>query len=157
MLAYYDYCASAGAALAGLIDHTQLKPEASKAQVRLKIAGERYTGSSMNHRPRRSSSSARKLKNSRHAGVLDDLRSTCVCLSFVLRCGGGEEHFEIACSVCVNPCWIPLCAQLLKGSGVKVCTVIGFPLGANDPEVKAYEAGKAVENGADEVDMVFGC
>jgi deoxyribose-phosphate aldolase len=47
-----------------------------------------------------------------------------------------------------------LCAQLLKGSGVKVCTVIGFPLGANDPEVKAFEAAKAVENGADEVDMV---
>jgi deoxyribose-phosphate aldolase len=47
-----------------------------------------------------------------------------------------------------------LCAQLLKGSGVKVCTVIGFPLGANDPAVKAFEAAKAVENGADEVDMV---
>ena len=58
-------------------------------------------------------------------------------------------------SVCVNPNWVPLCASLLRGSGVKVCTVIGFPFGAHLPDVKAYEARRAVEQGADEVDMVI--
>lgn len=58
-------------------------------------------------------------------------------------------------SVCVNPCFVPVCHKLLAGSGVKVCTVIGFPLGATLPEVKRYEAEKAVENGADECDMVI--
>ncbi|MCQ2743000.1 MAG: deoxyribose-phosphate aldolase [Bacilli bacterium] len=57
-------------------------------------------------------------------------------------------------SVCVNPFFVPLAKQELKGSDVKVCTVIGFPLGANTPEVKAFEAKTAVEDGADEVDMV---
>lgn len=58
-------------------------------------------------------------------------------------------------SVCVNPCWVSLCADLLKDSGVKVCTVIGFPLGANETATKAFEAALAVKNGADEVDMVI--
>jgi deoxyribose-phosphate aldolase len=58
-------------------------------------------------------------------------------------------------SVCVNPNWVPLCASLLGGKGVKVCTVIGFPFGAHVPDVKAYEARRAVEQGADEVDMVI--
>lgn len=58
-------------------------------------------------------------------------------------------------SVCVNPCFVPLAAKMLKGSGVKVCTVIGFPLGATLPEVKKFEAEKAVEAGAEEIDMVL--
>jgi deoxyribose-phosphate aldolase len=58
-------------------------------------------------------------------------------------------------SVCVNPTWVELCAQLLKGSSVKVCTVIGFPLGATVPEVKAFEAKHAIEQGATEIDMVI--
>ena len=58
-------------------------------------------------------------------------------------------------SVCVNPTWVAYCAEQLKGSGVDVCTVIGFPLGANTPEVKAFEAANAIENGATEVDMVI--
>jgi deoxyribose-phosphate aldolase len=58
-------------------------------------------------------------------------------------------------SVCVNPAWVKLCAQLLEGSPVKVCTVIGFPLGATAPEVKAFEAQKAIEDGASEIDMVI--
>ena len=58
-------------------------------------------------------------------------------------------------SVCVNPFWVSLCADLLKGSGVKVCTVIGFPLGANASKVKAFEAELAIKEGADEVDMVI--
>ncbi len=58
-------------------------------------------------------------------------------------------------SVCVNPCWVPFCAEVLKGSEVKVCTVIGFPLGANTPQTKAFEAADAIKNGAAEVDMVI--
>lgn len=57
-------------------------------------------------------------------------------------------------SVCVNPTWVALCADMLAGSPVKVCTVIGFPLGATLPDVKAYEAAQAIGNGAREVDMV---
>jgi deoxyribose-phosphate aldolase len=58
-------------------------------------------------------------------------------------------------SVCVNPTWVPLSAQLLQGSPVKVCTVIGFPLGATTTTVKALEAADAVAHGATEVDMVL--
>ena len=57
-------------------------------------------------------------------------------------------------SVCVNPYWVPFCKEQLKGSDVKVCTVIGFPLGANTTEVKVLEAKDALKNGADELDMV---
>jgi deoxyribose-phosphate aldolase len=58
-------------------------------------------------------------------------------------------------SVCVNPTWVSLCAELLKGSPVKVCTVIGFPLGATAPEVKAFETENAIRQGATEIDMVI--
>jgi deoxyribose-phosphate aldolase len=58
-------------------------------------------------------------------------------------------------SVCVNPTWVELCAKLLEGSDVKVCTVIGFPLGATSPEVKSYETQVAIEHGATEIDMVI--
>lgn len=58
-------------------------------------------------------------------------------------------------SVCVNTSFAPLCKELLKNSAVKVCCVIGFPLGAMSTAVKAYEAKWAVENGADEIDMVI--
>jgi deoxyribose-phosphate aldolase len=57
-------------------------------------------------------------------------------------------------SVCVNPCWVQLCAKLVKGSRVKVCTVVGFPLGGNSSATKAFEAAQAVKDGADELDMV---
>jgi deoxyribose-phosphate aldolase len=58
-------------------------------------------------------------------------------------------------SVCVNPTWVATAAELLKDTDVKVCTVIGFPLGANTPETKAFETKNAIENGAAEVDMVI--
>jgi deoxyribose-phosphate aldolase len=58
-------------------------------------------------------------------------------------------------SVCVNPVRVRLCVDLLRGSPVKICTVSGFPLGANKPEVKAKEAETAVKEGADEIDMVI--
>jgi len=58
-------------------------------------------------------------------------------------------------SVCVNPCHVRLCADLLETSGVAVCTVVGFPLGATSPEVKAFEARRAIQDGATEIDMVI--
>ena len=58
-------------------------------------------------------------------------------------------------SVCVNPCYVPYAATTLAGTGVKVCTVIGFPFGTSASEVKAFEACDAIRNGADEIDMVI--
>lgn len=62
--------------------------------------------------------------------------------------------YEFA-SVCINPTWVSFAAEQLKDQVAKVCTVIGFPLGANTPEVKAFEAKDAIANGADEIDMVI--
>lgn len=59
------------------------------------------------------------------------------------------------CSVCVNPYWVSYAKELLQGTDVKVCTVIGFPLGANTSAVKAYETQDALKNGAEEIDMVI--
>ena len=90
--------------LAGMIDHTILKANASEAEVRK------------------------------------------VC----------EEALEYGfASVCINPANISLASEMLKGSKVKVCTVIGFPLGANTSAVKAFETDDAIKNGAQEVDMVI--
>lgn len=71
-----------------------------------------------------------------------------------------EELCKIAkergyANVCVNGAYVALCRQLLRGSGVGVACVVGFPLGASKTEVKAFEAAKAVEDGADEIDMVM--
>ena len=90
--------------IAGLIDHTLLKPDATQAQI-----------AQLCHEARQYSFAA----------------------------------------VCVNPTHVKLCADLLKGSDVAVCTVVGFPLGATPPEVKAYEAQQAIDDGATEVDMVI--
>ena len=64
------------------------------------------------------------------------------------------KKYEFA-SVCVNPTWVKTAAELLKDSSVKVCTVIGFPLGASTSAVKAFEAKDAIANGEDEIDMVI--
>jgi deoxyribose-phosphate aldolase len=90
--------------IARLIDHTLLKPEATRAQI-------------------------------------EEL------------CREAREHGFA--TVCVNPLWVPLCSTLLRGSDTRVCTVVGFPLGATLPEVKAYEAARVVAEGACEVDMVM--
>jgi len=90
--------------LAGLIDHTILKPEATEDEV-VKLCQE-----------------ARAYK---------------------------------FCSVCVNTGWVSRCRDLLRGSGVKVCCVVGFPLGAMDSRTKAFETREAIANGADEIDMVL--
>jgi len=63
-----------------------------------------------------------------------------------------HHHFK---SVCINPYWIPLAADILSGSGVKVCAVIGFPFGAASRKTKKFETKNAVRAGADEIDMVI--
>ncbi len=81
-----------------------------------------------------------------------------------LKAFGGKEVIEKLCkearennfmSVCVNPCNVKYAKELLEGSDVLVCTVIGFPLGQNTTEVKAYETADAIKNGAKECDMVI--
>ncbi len=66
-----------------------------------------------------------------------------------------EARANKVASVCVNPVWVPLVSKELSGSGVAVCTVIGFPLGANATETKVDEAKLAIKQGAQEVDMVI--
>jgi len=99
-----EYRALSPADLAPYIDHTLLKPEATREQV-------------------------------------DKLCAEAV-----------EYHLY---SVCVNTTWTAYCARKLRGKAVKVCTVVGFPLGAMDSRSKGFETRGAVENGADEIDMVM--
>ncbi|MBO4410455.1 MAG: deoxyribose-phosphate aldolase [Spirochaetales bacterium] len=82
----------------------------------------------------------------------------------VLAANATQEKIEKLCqeaaewkfaSVCVNTCWTAFCAGKLRGTGVKVCSVVGFPLGAMATKAKAFEAKCAVEAGAEEVDMVI--
>ncbi|AXN37572.1 deoxyribose-phosphate aldolase [Peribacillus butanolivorans] len=82
----------------------------------------------------------------------------------LLKADATKEQIKVLCeeareynfaSVCVNPTWVKYASELLEGSEVKVCTVIGFPLGATTPETKAFETKDAISNGADEVDMVI--
>ncbi|AVK96195.1 deoxyribose-phosphate aldolase [Lysinibacillus sphaericus] len=82
----------------------------------------------------------------------------------LLKAEATKEQIEKLCaeakefgfaSVCVNPTWVKYCSELLQNSNVLVCTVIGFPLGANTTAVKVFEAKDAIANGAQEVDMVI--
>ena len=93
-----------GAAVAQLIDHTLLKPDASAS----------------------------------------DIETLCA--------EAAQHRFA---TVCVNPAWVALAARRLRGSGVGVCSVVGFPLGATTPDVKAYETRRAITDGATEIDMVI--
>jgi len=68
-------------------------------------------------------------------------------------CREAAEHRFAA--VCVNPVWVPLAAAMLDRSGVSVCAVVGFPLGASTADVKAYEARRAIADGAREIDGVI--
>lgn len=72
----------------------------------------------------------------------------------ILKLIAEAKTYDFA-SVCVNPCWVALAHQELKNTDVKVCTVIGFPLGANTTEVKVFETKNAIEKGAQEIDMVI--
>jgi len=82
----------------------------------------------------------------------------------LLKPASTEEQVRTLCaealeynfrSVCINPTWVSLAAELLRGSEVLTCTVVGFPLGANEPAIKAMEARRAIRNGAREIDMVI--
>lgn len=72
----------------------------------------------------------------------------------ILKLIAEAKTYDFA-SVCVNPCWVALAHQELKNTDVKVCTVVGFPLGANTTEVKVFETKDAIEKGAQEIDMVI--
>lgn len=72
----------------------------------------------------------------------------------IITLANEAKEYKFA-SVCVNPTWVHTVAGILKGTNVKVCTVIGFPLGASTPETKAFETKNTIENGATEVDMVI--
>ena len=87
-----------------------------------------------------------------------------MCDHTLLKAFAEEKQIEVLCreavenkvaSVCVNPCYVAKAAQLLKGSDVRVCTVIGCPLGANTSDTQAFETRDAISKGAEEVDMVI--
>lgn len=96
-----------------------------------------------------------KLTRSEIAAMIDHtlLKPTATGEDIARLCREAREHRFAA--VCVNSFYVPLTAELLDGSGVKVCAVVGFPLGANASAVKAFEAVEAVRAGAAEVDMVI--
>lgn len=82
----------------------------------------------------------------------------------LLKADASAEEIERLCreaaeytfaTVCVNPTWVALAARLLRGTGVGVCSVVGFPLGATTPDVKQYETRRAIFDGATEIDMVI--
>ncbi|MGC1122992.1 MAG: deoxyribose-phosphate aldolase [Candidatus Methanofastidiosia archaeon] len=81
------------------------------------------------------------------------LASTATQEQITILCEEGREYGFA--SVCVNSCWVSLCRSLLEHGEVTVCSVVGFPLGAMATPAKAYEAGRAVEDGANEIDMVM--
>ncbi|RDY28569.1 deoxyribose-phosphate aldolase [Romboutsia weinsteinii] len=93
--------------------------------------------------------------NNKIANMIDHtiLKAFTTKEEVVKICSEAKEHGFF--SVCINPTHIQLAKKELEGSDVKVCTVIGFPLGANTPEVKAFETKDAIAKGADEVDMVI--
>ena len=95
------------------------------------------------------------LKDKNVAGMIDHtlLKQDATPEQIRILCKEAKEY-SLA-SVCINPCYVSLCKDLLKGTNVKVCTVIGFPLGSTTTEVKQYETEQAIKNGADEVDMVI--
>ena len=95
------------------------------------------------------------MKKQMIAAMIDHtlLKATATTAQIEQLCKEAKEY-QFA-SVCVNPVHVACAAELLRDSTVKVCTVIGFPLGANTSEVKAFETMNAVNNGADEIDMVL--
>jgi deoxyribose-phosphate aldolase len=96
-----------------------------------------------------------KITRNELAGMIDHtlLKPVATREDIIKLCAEAREYGFA--SVCVNPFFVSLAAGQLKGSGVLVCTVIGFPLGSTSTAVKAFEAGEAVKNGAREVDMVI--
>lgn len=91
----------------------------------------------------------------RVAGMIDHTLLKPTATEEEIRALCAEARQYRFASVCINPAWVPLCARLLAGSPVKVCTVVGFPLGATLTAVKAYETQQVIAAGAQEVDMVI--
>lgn len=89
-----------------------------------------------------------------HAYIDHTLLKADACRADIVRVCAEARQYHTA-SVCVNSCWVPLVRAELAGSGVKTCTVVGFPLGAMSTAGKAGEARQAVADGAEEVDMVI--
>ncbi|MBI9070119.1 MAG: deoxyribose-phosphate aldolase [Melioribacteraceae bacterium] len=81
------------------------------------------------------------------------LKADATCDEVTVLCSEAKQYSFA--SVCINPSYVSRCAELLKGTPVKVCTVIGFPLGATTTETKRFEAEQAIQNGATEIDMVI--
>ena len=96
-----------------------------------------------------------ELKDKNVAGMIDHtlLKQDATPAQIKVLCKEAKEYSFA--SVCINPSYVSLCSDLLKGTSVKVCTVIGFPLGTTTTEVKQFETEQAINNGADEVDMVI--
>jgi deoxyribose-phosphate aldolase len=100
-------------------------------------------------------SSNQKISAAELAGFIDHtlLKPEAVVSQFEQLCSEAVKYkFK---SVCVNSSWIPLVARILRGTNVKICSVIGFPLGEMDTRSKAFEARNAIANGAHELDMVI--
>ena len=97
----------------------------------------------------------KELKDANVAGMIDHtmLNPDATPDQITQLCNEAKKYSFA--SVCVNPAYVPLCRKLLIGSDVKVCTVIGFPLGSTTTDVKKVEAEQAIENGAQELDMVI--
>jgi len=89
------------------------------------------------------------------AGLIDHtlLKADATAAEVEALCREAAQH-RFA-TVCVNPAWVGLAARMLRGTGVGVCSVVGFPLGATTPDVKAYETRRAIVDGATEIDMVI--
>lgn len=89
------------------------------------------------------------------AGLIDHtlLKADAAYDDIITLCNEAKEY-KFA-SVCVNPVWVKICSEQLQATEVRVCTVIGFPLGANATETKVFETKKAIQDGAREVDMVI--
>jgi deoxyribose-phosphate aldolase len=89
------------------------------------------------------------------ASMIDHtLLKPCATKEQVLKLCEEAKSYSFA-SACVNLCWVKTCSQALKGSEVKVCSVIGFPFGATSTEIKVAEAKQAINDGANEIDMVI--
>jgi len=96
-----------------------------------------------------------ELKDNNVAGMIDHtlLKQDATPAQIKILCKEAKEYSFA--SVCINPSYVSICSDLLRGTTVKVCTVIGFPLGTTTTEVKQFETEQAINNGADEVDMVI--
>lgn len=96
-----------------------------------------------------------ELRDKNVAGMIDHtlLKPDATPSDIKILCNEAKKYSFA--SVCINPGYVSLCSELLRGTDVKVCTVIGFPLGATTTEVKQFETEQAINNGADEVDMVI--